>query len=38
MSDTDMQIKISENALEWAREFDWSKSADEFLKTMELVV
>jgi glycosyltransferase involved in cell wall biosynthesis len=38
MRDTDMQAKFSKNALEWAREFDWNKSADEFLKTMELVI
>ena len=38
MRDTDMQVRFSENALEWAREFDWTKSADEFLKTMELVI
>jgi glycosyltransferase involved in cell wall biosynthesis len=38
MRDTGMQRKFSENSLEWAREFDWSKSAEEFLNTMELVI
>jgi glycosyltransferase involved in cell wall biosynthesis len=30
LSDHDLRAKMSANALEWARQFDWDRSADEF--------
>ncbi|MEL4304537.1 glycosyltransferase family 4 protein [Methanococcoides sp. LMO-2] len=38
MRDTDMQTKLSDNALEWAREFDWNHSAETFFNSLEAVL
>jgi len=35
LHDNILQERLSRNALEWAGEFDWGRSAEEFLKVVE---
>jgi len=38
LKDDDLRKRLSENAIEWAKQFSWDKSAEEFERVLEKVV
>ncbi|MCQ6254493.1 glycosyltransferase family 4 protein [Methanocaldococcus sp.] len=38
LKDDDLRMKLSRNAVEWAKQFSWDKSAEEFKRILEMVV
>ncbi|WP_281033862.1 glycosyltransferase family 4 protein [Methanocaldococcus vulcanius] len=38
LRDDNVRKKLSENAIEWAKQFSWDKSAEEFERFLEMVV
>lgn len=38
ISNNDLRVKLSKNAIQWALKFSWDKSADEFDKLLDFVI
>nr|WP_232217836.1 glycosyltransferase family 4 protein [Methanocaldococcus sp. FS406-22] len=38
LKDYDLREELSENAIEWAKQFSWDKSAEEFERVLKMVV
>jgi glycosyltransferase involved in cell wall biosynthesis len=38
LGDEELRIKLSENALQYSKQFSWDKSAEEFLRVIKSVV